>query len=299
MKQYHDFLRYVLENGVTKEDRTGTGTVSAIVPPAMRFNLQHGFPIVTTKKVNFKAVKYELKWFTSGNTNIKYLVDNGVNIWNGDAYRWYKEKGGQLSKEEYIKEIKNNLEFSNHNGDLGPIYGRQWVAWKKYEEDDKFVGGHECINQLSRIIEQIKSNPNSRRLIVSAWNVAEIDKMALPPCHVLFQFFVVDDKLNLHLYQRSGDAFLGVPFNISSYSLLLHIVANETGLKPHWFIHTVGDAHIYLNHIEQVKEQLTREPYELPKLIFPKDATIENWNPDDFALDGYKHHPAIHGKLSV
>lgn len=297
MQQYHDFLQYILDYGVIKGDRTGTGTIGAIVPPAMRFDLSKGFPIVTTKEVNVEAVKYELKWFTNGDTNIKYLLDNGVNIWNGDTYRWYAEKGGHLSKKDFIRNAKAFPAFIQKHGELGPIYGKQWRSWD--------IGDGDSIDQLVTLIKQIKEVKNgnfkdARRLIVSAWNVGKLKKMALPPCHILFQFFVVNGKLSCHLYQRSGDAFLGIPFNISSYSFLVHIIAAITGLEVGEFIHTVGDAHIYLNHLDQVKEQLKREHLPLPKLLRAKRPfDINTWEPSDFILKNYQHHPAIKGDLSV
>lgn len=307
MKQYHNFLDHILKYGVTKKDRTGTGTISAVVPPTMRFDLSEGFPIVTTKEVDFEGIKYELKWFTSGDTNIEYLVQNKVNIWNADAHRWYKEKGGTLDRKEFIKRIKEDHSFMDQYGYLGPIYGAQWRAWETgeigYKNDDEWPS-RLVVDQLAQVVKQIievkeGNHKNARRLIVNAWNAGALHKMALPPCHVMFQFFVVGNKLSCHLTQRSGDAFLGIPYNISSYSLLLHIIAKQTGLEVGEFIHTVGDAHIYLNHIDQVIEQLSRLPLELPKLVYPEDVTIDNWNPKDFTLEGYNHHPAIKGALSV
>jgi thymidylate synthase len=230
MKQYLDLLRRVKNEGVFKGDRTGTGTTS-VFGHQMRFDLSEGFPLLTTKKLHIKSIVHELLWFLKGDTNVKYLQDNGVRIWN---------------------------EWADENGDLGHIYGYQWRSWPDYK------GG--SIDQISEVIEQIKSNPNSRRLIVSAWNVADIDNMNLPPCHAFFQFYVADGKLSLQLYQRSADIFLGVPFNIASYALLLHMVAQVTGLEPSTFVHTLGDAHIYSNHAEQIELQLTREPRKLPRL---------------------------------
>lgn len=305
MKQYHDFLKHILDYGVKKEDRTGTGTISAIVPPQMRFDLSEGFPIVTSKKVFFKGVKYELKWFTKGDTNIKYLIDNGINIWTADAYRWFDQTIGTLSKEEFIKELKTDPAFCREYGELGPIYGRQWRGWKYSDYEFEFGDGSiKGTDQLRNVVEQIKqvrdgNHKYARRLIVSAWNVGFLYKMVTPPCHVLFQFFVTGKKLSIHLYQRSGDAFLGIPFNISSYALLLHIVAAETELEVGEFIHTVGDAHIYLNHLDQVKEQLTRTHYNLPTLSIPSGITIDNWEPSAVSLVDYKHHPTIKGDLSV
>lgn len=307
MKQYHDFLRHILAYGNIKDDRTGTGTISAVVPPQMRFIMEDGFPQLTTKKLAFKPIKHELKWFTNGDTNIKYLLDNGVNIWNDDAYRWYRENKGILSKESFIERIKNEPLFAARWGDLGPIYGAQWRkldTGNVVTQPDEEWPSKVYIDQLANVVEQITevkngNAKNARRLIVNAWNVGVIDDMALPPCHVMMQFFVHGDKLSLHLYQRSGDAFLGIPFNISSYSLLLHIIANQTGLTPWEFVHTVGDAHIYMNHLPQVYEQLQRKPKDLPHLALPEGMTIDNWEPERVRLWNYYPHPAIKGKLSV
>ena len=264
MKQYLDLCRHILENGVQKKDRTGTGTIS-IFGYQMRFDLSEGFPLLTTKKLHLKSIIYELLWFLKGDTNIRYLNENGVTIWD---------------------------EWADENGDLGPIYGYQWRSWP----DGK--GGN--IDQIARVVEQIKNNPDSRRLIVSAWNVADIDEMALPPCHCLFQFYVSDGKLSCQLYQRSGDVFLGVPFNIASYSLLTMMIAQVTGLKPGEFIHTFGDAHIYLNHIEQVKTQIQREPRKLPILKIKREvADIDDFTFEDFEIIGYDPHPHIKGEVAV
>lgn len=264
MKQYLDLCRHILENGVRKEDRTGTGTIS-VFGYQMRFDLSEGFPLLTTKKLHLKSIIYELLWFLKGDTNIRYLNENGVTIWD---------------------------EWADENGDLGPIYGYQWRSWP----DGK--GGN--IDQIARVVEQIKNNPDSRRLIVSAWNVADIDEMALPPCHCLFQFYVSDGKLSCQLYQRSADVFLGVPFNIASYSLLTMMIAQVTGLKPGEFIHTFGDAHIYLNHIEQVKLQLTRTPKKLPTMkINPNVQSIFDFTYEDFEIVDYDPHPHIKGEVSV
>lgn len=300
MQQYHDFLEHILNNGEIKGDRTGTGTISAVVPPQMRFDLSKGFPMVNTKYLPFDLIARELKWFTKGDTNIEYLLEHNVNIWNGDAYRYYTERGGKKTKKEYINAVRTDSIFAKIYGELGPIYGKQWRDWK--------VGGESIasVDQLRIIIEQIEevksgNFKNARRLIVSAWNAGALIFMALPPCHVLMQFFVVGNKLSCHLYQRSGDSFLGVPFNIASYSLLTHIIALETGLEVGEFIHTVGDAHIYLNHLDQVKEQLSRTPYDLPELAVKRKMhlSIDNWEPEDFQLVNYKYHPAIKGELSV
>ena len=257
-------MRKVLDHGSYKGDRTGTGTYS-IFGHQMRFNLQDGFPLLTTKKIHLKSVIHELLWFLRGDTNVKYLQDNGVRIWN---------------------------EWAGPDGDLGHIYGYQWRSWPDYE------GG--SIDQIRTVVEQIKTNPDSRRLIVSAWNVADLDKMNLPPCHLLFQFYVNDGKLSLQLYQRSADIFLGVPFNIASYSLLLMMVAQVTHLEPWEFIHTLGDAHIYANHIEQARIQLQREPRRLPTMrLNPAVDDIFAFTYDDFTLDGYDPHPHIAGVVAV
>ncbi len=259
MKQYKDLLEYVLTNGIKKEDRTGTGTIS-VFGYQTRYDLRKGFPLLTTKKVHFKSVVHELLWFLSGDTNVKYLQDNGVRIWN-----------------EWVKE----------NGDLGPIYSKQW----------RDFGG---VDQISEVIEQIKSNPDSRRLIVSAWNPPEIPDMALPPCHTFFQFYVANGELSCQLYQRSADIFLGVPFNIASYALLTHMMAQVCGLKVGEFIHTLGDAHIYVNHLDQVKEQLSREVRELPKLVLNKNITnILDFKYEDISVEGYDPHPLIKGVVAV
>ncbi len=264
MKQYLDLLNRILTEGNEKGDRTGTGTIS-VFGHQMRFNLEDGFPLLTTKKLHLKSIIYELLWFLQGDTNVKYLQDNGVRIWN---------------------------EWADENGELGPIYGYQWRSWPDYN------GGH--IDQISNLIEEIKKNPNSRRLIVSAWNVADVDKMKLPPCHLLFQFYVADGKLSLQLYQRSADVFLGVPFNIASYALLLMMVAQVTGLKPGEFVHTTGDTHIYTNHLEQVHTQLERAPRKLPKMVInPNVKSIFDFKYEDFQLEDYDPWPHISGKVSV
>ncbi len=263
MKQYLEILDYVLKNGVKKEDRTGTGTLS-VFGYQTRYDLQKGFPLVTTKKIHFKSVVYELLWFIKGETNIKFLTDNGVRIWNP---------------------------WADENGELGRIYGYQWRSWTAEDRN---------IDQLKQVIEQIKNNPNSRRLIVSAWNVGDLDKMALPPCHILFQFYVADGKLSCQLYQRSADLFIGVPFNIASYALLTKMIAQVTRLQAGEFIHTLGDAHIYLNHIEQVKLQLSREPKPLPKLeLNPEIKSLFDFTYDDIKLTGYDPHPHIKADVAV
>ena len=264
MKQYLELLKHVLDNGTTKEDRTGTGTKS-VFGYQMRFDLSKGFPLLTTKKLHLKSIIHELLWFLKGDTNIKYLQDNGVRIWN---------------------------EWADENGELGPVYGHQWRSWPEYN------GG--TIDQVSNLINQIKNNPDSRRLIVSAWNVAEVDNMALPPCHTLFQFYVANGKLSLQLYQRSADIFLGVPFNIASYALLLMMVAQVTDLEVGEFVHTFGDAHIYSNHIEQVHEQLSREPRTLPTMKINADVkSIFDFKFEDFQLENYNPHPHIKGVVAV
>jgi thymidylate synthase len=264
MKQYLDLLDHVLKTGVEKRDRTGTGTIS-VFGYQMRFNLEAGFPVITTKKLHLKSIIHELLWFITGDTNIKYLNDNGVRIWN---------------------------EWADKDGNLGPVYGSQWRSWPSAD-------GRK-IDQLLNVIKSIQSSPDSRRHIVNAWNVGEIDKMALPPCHILFQFYVADGKLSCQLYQRSADIFLGVPFNIASYSLLTMMVAQVTGLKAGEFIHTLGDAHIYLNHIDQAKLQLTRDPFPLPTMnINPEVNDILKFSFDDFTLENYESHPGIKGEISV
>ncbi|MGI6321952.1 MAG: thymidylate synthase [Bacteroidales bacterium] len=264
MKQYLDLLDNVLKNGKEKHDRTGTGTIS-VFGYQMRFDLAEGFPLLTTKKLHLRSIIHELLWFVSGDTNIKYLKDNGVSIWD---------------------------EWADKDGNLGPVYGYQWRSWP--------AADGRKIDQLKEVIEEIKKNPDSRRLIVSAWNVGEIPKMALPPCHALFQFYVAGGKLSCQLYQRSCDIFIGVPFNIASYALLTLMIAQVTGLKPGEFIHTLGDAHIYLNHIEQVKLQLTREPFKLPEMkINPSVNDIFSFRFEDFVLVNYVAHPHIKGAISV
>ena len=264
MKQYLDLLNRIMTEGVQKEDRTGTGTIS-VFGHQMRFNLEDGFPLLTTKKLHLKSIIYELLWFLKGDTNVKYLQENGVRIWN---------------------------EWADENGDLGHIYGYQWRSWPDYN------GGH--IDQISEVIDQIKNNPDSRRIIVNAWNVADLGNMNLPPCHMFFQFYVADGKLSLQMYQRSADTFLGVPFNIASYALLLLMMAQVTGLKPGEFIHTTGDTHLYVNHLEQVKLQLTREPRSLPKMkINPEVKSIFDFKYEDFELVDYDPHPHIKGVVAV
>lgn len=264
MKQYLDLLNHIMTHGTDKSDRTGTGTRS-VFGYQMRFDLSRGFPLLTTKKLHLRSIIHELLWFLKGDTNVKYLQDNGVRIWN---------------------------EWADENGDLGHVYGYQWRSWPDYN------GG--TIDQIAKAVETIKHNPDSRRIMVSAWNVADIDSMALPPCHALFQFYVADGRLSLQLYQRSADCFLGVPFNIASYALLLMMVAQVTGLEPGEFIHTLGDAHIYTNHFEQVREQLSRTPRALPRMVINPDVKdIFGFRYEDFTLEDYDPLPHIAGKVSV
>jgi thymidylate synthase len=264
MRPYLDLMRHVLENGHRKDDRTGTGTLS-VFGYQMRYDLAEGFPLVTTKKCHLKSILHELLWFLRGDTNIRYLKENGVSIWD---------------------------EWADESGELGPVYGYQWRSWPTPD------GGH--IDQISQVVEQIRRNPDSRRLIVSAWNVADVDKMKLPPCHAFFQFYVADGKLSCQLYQRSADIFLGVPFNIASYALLTLMVAQVCGLRPGDFVHTLGDAHLYLNHLDQAREQLARAPRSLPMMqINPAVNDIFSFKYEDFALQGYDPHPAIKAPVAV
>ncbi len=264
MKQYQDLLRRILDEGVVKNDRTGTGTKS-VFGHQMRFDLSQGFPLVTTKKLHLKSIIYELLWFLRGDTNVKYLHDHGVSIWD---------------------------EWADEQGDLGHIYGYQWRSWPDYQD------GH--IDQIREVVDQIQQNPDSRRLIVSAWNVADLRKMNLPPCHLLFQFYVADGRLSLQLYQRSADTFLGVPFNIASYALLLTMVAQVCGLQPGEFVHTTGDTHLYLNHLDQARLQLTREPRPLPRLVVNPDVkNLFDFRFEDFAIENYDPWPHIKAAVSV
>lgn len=264
MKQYHDLMKHVLETGATKTDRTGTGTIS-VFGYQMRFDLQEGFPMLTTKKLHLKSILHELLWFLKGETNIKYLKENGVSIWD---------------------------EWADENGNLGPVYGSQWRSWQ--------AADGRTIDQITQVVNQIKNNPDSRRMIVSAWNVGEIDKMKLPPCHAFFQFYVADGKLSCQLYQRSADIFLGVPFNIASYAILTMMIAQVCDLKLGEFVHTLGDAHLYSNHIEQAKLQLTRDFRKLPTLkINPEVKDIFGFKFEDFTLEGYDPHPHIKAAVAV
>ena len=264
MKQYLDLMRHVREHGVRKGDRTGTGTLS-VFGYQMRFDLREGFPVVTTKSIHMRSVIHELLWFLMGSTNIAWLRDNGVSIWD---------------------------EWADASGELGPVYGAQWRSWP--------TAGGESVDQIARVIESIRRDPDSRRHVVSAWNVGELDRMALPPCHLLFQFYVAEGRLSCQLYQRSADVFLGVPFNIASYALLTMMVARVTDLEPGEFVHTLGDAHLYLNHLEQADTQLEREPYPLPRMeLNPDVGSIFDFTYDDFRLVGYEHHPAIRAPIAV
>ncbi|MCK9325217.1 MAG: thymidylate synthase [Bacteroidales bacterium] len=264
MKQYLDLLRHTLDHGVRKDDRTGTGTIS-VFGYQMRYNLEEGFPVVTTKKLHLKSIIYELLWFLRGDTNLRYLTDHGVSIWN---------------------------EWAGADGELGHIYGYQWRSWPGYDGQG--------IDQITEVIRSIRETPNSRRLLVSAWNVADLNHMNLPPCHILFQFYVANGKLSCQMYQRSADIFLGVPFNIASYSLLLMMVARETGLQPYEFIHTLGDAHLYLNHLDQARLQIGREPRPLPKMeLNPDKKKVLDFEYDDFMLTDYHPHPHIKADISI
>lgn len=296
MKQYLELLDKICREGVVRDDRTGTGT-KGIFGYQMRFNLSEGFPLLTTKRVFLKGVIHELLWFLKGDTNIKYLVDNGVHIWDSDAFRYYNElcvKHGVLpvDKDTFLAAAGIESPIEGYRfGDLNNVYGYQWRSWPKPD------GG--SIDQIQGVIDTIKSNPSSRRIIVSAWNVADVGSMALPPCHTMFQFFVADGKLSCQLYQRSADTFLGVPFNIASYALLTMMIAKECGLEAGDFVHTLGDAHLYLNHLEQAQEQLKREPRKLPKMHLRDGVkSIFDYTFDDFELEGYDPHPAIKAPLS-
>lgn len=290
-KEYLKLCQHILKNGSKKEDRTGTGTLS-VFGYQMRFNLQEGFPLLTTKRLPFRVIAHELLWFLSGDTGLKYLLDRDVNIWNADAYRDYVE---ELSKfnlpveftyEGFKENVKNRFDYS-----LGPIYGKQWRSW-----EDNFCN----IDQIQNVIKSIKENPNSRRHLVSAWNVADLENMALPPCHYAFQFYVNDGKLSCKFEMRSTDVFLGLPFNIASYALLTHMIARECELEVGELIYSGGDVHIYLNHIEQVKEQLTRVPRELPTLVLnPNVCKVDDFTIEDMKLENYDPHPTIKGTVSV
>lgn len=288
MKQYLDLIKHILKNGNQKDDRTNTGTISCF-GYQMRFDLSEGFPLVTTKKTYFKGIVHELLWFIKGDTNIKYLVDNNCNIWNEWPYEKYKKTNDFQNEtlQEFIEKIKNDNEFARKHGDLGPVYGKQWR---------NFNG----VDQLKNLISEIKNNKNSRRLIISSWNPIDVPNMALPPCHSFMQFYVNNNKLSLQLYQRSADVFLGVPFNIASYSLFLHLIAQVCDLQVGDFVHTFGDCHIYLNHLDQVNLQLTRTPKKLPKIVLNKNIkSIFDFKFEDIKLEGYESWPRIKGEVAV
>ena len=298
MKQYLDLLARIKNEGIVKTDRTGTGTKS-VFGHQMRFDLSQGFPLLTTKKVFLKGIIHELLWFLAGDTNIKYLVDNGVHIWDNDAYRYYNElcvKAGVLpvAMEEFLRAAQEGIDSPIEGykfGDLNHVYGYQWRSWPR--------PNGETIDQIQQAVDLITKNPDSRRIIVSAWNVADVEKMALPPCHTLFQFYVADGKLSCMLYQRSADTFLGVPFNIASYALLTMMMAQVCGLEAGEFVHTLGDTHLYLNHLEQVDEQLSRTPRALPKMhINPDVKSIFDFKYEDFELEGYDPYPTIKAPMS-
>lgn len=309
MDQYLQMLKHILEKGVDREDRTGVGTRS-VFGYQTRYNLEQGFPLLTTKKIFMKGIIHELLWFLSGNTNIRYLVQNKVNIWNEWAFQKYIEKNDLKNdfpmysdawKEKlnwFVEQILVEEEFAKQWGDLGPVYGKQWRCW---EAADGTV-----VDQIADVIDQIKNNPQSRRILISGWNIGEIMRLvkdktgAPPPCHTLFQFYVHDGKLSCQLYQRSADVFLGVPFNLASYSLLTYMIAHITGLRPGEFVHTFGDLHMYRNHIDQVKEQLQRSPKPLPKLSIVRDVKhIDDFRFEDFKLEGYDPHPPIKAPIAV
>ena len=292
MKQYLELCQKVLTEGHYKSDRTGKGTISYF-GAQMRFDLNEGFPLLTTKRVHLKSIIYELLWFIKGDTNIKYLVDHDVKIWNEWPYEIFKKSADYSGEtiEEFVEKIKTDDEFALKYGDLGPVYGRQW---RHFGDDNNYV------DQLKNVIDQIRNNPDSRRLIVCAWNPLEVDKMALPPCHSLFQFYVNDGKLSCMLYQRSADLFLGVPFNIASYALLTMMVAKVCNLQLGEFVHTLGDAHLYSNHLEQIHKQLSRTPRALPKMIIKRDTNnIEDFVYEDFELVDYNPYKGIKGKVAV
>lgn len=293
MKQYHELMQHVLDHGVRKEDRTGTGTIS-VFGYQMRFDLSEGFPLITTKKLHIKSILHELLWFIQGDTNIRYLDQNGVRIWDDwpfEKFRKSDDYNGETIR-DFATRVTEDEAFAEKWGDLGPVYGYQWRSWPAPDG--------EKIDQLLNVIEQIKNNPDSRRLIVSAWNPGMIKDMALPPCHAFFQFYVADGKLSCQLYQRSADIFLGVPFNIASYAMLTHMIAQACGLEAGDFVHTLGDAHIYSNHLDQVHEQLSRDLRALPKLkINPDVKNILDFRFEDFSIEGYDPHPHIKAQVAV
>lgn len=293
MQQYHDLLRHIVKNGVKKEDRTGVGTIS-VFGYQMRFDLQQGFPLLTTKKLHLKSIIHELLWFLKGDTNIQYLARNGVRIWDDWPYSKYvnsADYNGESIK-DFAQKIADDDDFAKKWGELGPVYGHQWRSWPT--PDGRIV------DQIAQLIHTIKHTPDSRRMIVSAWNVADIDQMTLPPCHCLFQFYVADGKLSCQLYQRSADVFLGVPFNIASYAMLTHMIAQVCGLQPGEFVHTFGDTHLYLNHLEQVQIQLDRTIRQLPVLTLNEEVKdIFGFRYEDFILSNYDPHPHIKAAVAV
>ena len=292
MKAYHELIERVLAEGMKKEDRTGTGTLS-VFGHQMRFNLQEGFPMMTTKKLHLKSILHELIWFIRGETNIRYLCQHGVRIWDDWPYAKYKASADFQGEDirAFAARVAEDAAFAAQWGELGPVYGHQWRSWP---------GPNGAVDQLKQVLEDLRKNPDSRRHIVSAWNPGYIDQMALPPCHAFFQFYVADGKLSCQLYQRSADIFLGVPFNIASYALLVHFMARDLGLEVGDFVHTLGDAHIYSNHLDQVKLQISREPRALPSLwLNPEVTSLFDFTYDDVRLDGYDPHPHIAGAVAV